>query len=58
MTADHVHDEHKDKVQYSPMSEAFTKEYVKNAIEVYEKALSVPGVLDLVVGCCVETCVL
>ena len=33
------------------MSEAFTKEYVKNAIEVYEKALSVPGVLDLVVGC-------
>ena len=51
MTADQVHDEYKDKVQYSPMSEAFTKEYVKNAIEVYEKALSVPGVLDLVVGC-------
>jgi len=44
-------DEYKGKVQYNPMSEAFAKECVNNAIGVYEKALSVPGVLDLVVGC-------
>ena len=40
-----------DRVDYSALSEPVTVNYVKAALEVHEKALSIPAVLDLVLSC-------
>ena len=40
-----------DRVDYSALSEPVTVNYVKAALEVHKKALSIPAVLDLVLSC-------
>ena len=51
LTSEHVYLAYREKVVLSPKSEDVSESYVKSAIDVYEKAFAVPGILDLVVDC-------